>query len=197
MHLSLFKIKILFYSFIYNTYIIYFLTQGPKKNSQGILLISGGVAGVVSRTCTAPMDRIKVLLQVSPDVGNKSIQVTGVRQGVQAIYKDGGWKAFFRGNATNVIKTIPESAARYWMYENMKHILSNRDMGDISLVSRFIAGSSAGLFAQFLVYPLEVVKTRLAVAPTGFYTSIFTTMERIAKHEGIYIYIYILVTMKI
>ena len=28
-------------------------------------LVSGGVAGGVSRTCTAPLDRIKVYLQVS------------------------------------------------------------------------------------------------------------------------------------
>lgn len=27
-------------------------------------LVSGGVAGAVSRTCTAPLDRIKVYLQV-------------------------------------------------------------------------------------------------------------------------------------
>ena len=41
----------------------------PEQEKAGLrlvnTLISGGAAGAVSRTCTAPIDRLKVLLQVS------------------------------------------------------------------------------------------------------------------------------------
>lgn len=32
-------------------------------------LLAGSVAGAVSRTCTAPVDRLKVMLQVSTEAG--------------------------------------------------------------------------------------------------------------------------------
>lgn len=130
------------------------------------------------------MDRIKILLQVSTDVGNKNLKVTGLRQGIKTIFNEEGWRGFYRGNATNIMKSVPESAARFWMYENMKAVLTDNGNKDITLLNRFLAGSSAGLFAQFIVYPLEVVKTRLSVAPKGFYTSIFSTIVRISKYEG-------------
>ena len=35
------------------------------KGSKWQTIVAGAVAGAVSRTCTSPMDRIKILLQVS------------------------------------------------------------------------------------------------------------------------------------
>ena len=45
-------------------------------------------------------DRLKVLLQAG--------RADGVVSGVRAMYADGGWRAFWRGNGINVIKIVPE-----------------------------------------------------------------------------------------
>lgn len=37
----------------------------------------------------------------------------GIVEGLKDIHKEGGWRSFFRGNGTNVIKIAPESACEY------------------------------------------------------------------------------------
>ncbi|PWA68624.1 hypothetical protein CTI12_AA304790 [Artemisia annua] len=66
-------------------------------------LIAGGVAGAASRTATAPLDRLKVALQV---------QTTRAAIGpaVKNIWKEGGIVSFFRGNGLNVVKDASTSA---------------------------------------------------------------------------------------
>jgi hypothetical protein len=65
----------------------------------------------VSRTATAPLDRLKTLLQAQgahPAMPNTGVRVTGMWHCVQEIVREGGLKSFWRGNGTNVIKIAPE-----------------------------------------------------------------------------------------
>lgn len=51
--------------------------------------------------------------------------------------------------------------------------------------SRFIAGACAGGFSQTIIYPLEVLKTRLALRKTGQYKGILDAAIKIHATEGI------------
>ncbi|KAF0852449.1 mitochondrial solute carrier family 25 (mitochondrial phosphate transporter) member 23/24/25/41 [Andalucia godoyi] len=119
------------------------------------VLCAGAVAGAVSRTVTAPLDRLKILLQAnafpvpkhipqnyvseimqpatvtgatatpssaltSARAPQPSRRKIGVAQGLRMIYQEGGFRAFFRGNGTNVTKIIPESAIKFFVYEHVK-----------------------------------------------------------------------------
>ncbi|XP_062091489.1 calcium-dependent mitochondrial ATP-magnesium/phosphate carrier protein 2 [Humulus lupulus] len=119
--------------------------------------IAGGIAGAASRTATAPLDRLKVILQV---------QTTHAHIGpaLKKIWKEGGILGFFRGNGINVVKVAPESAIKFYAYEMLKNVIGDfkgEDKGDIGASGRLLAGGTAGAVAQTVIYPLDLVKTRL------------------------------------
>mmetsp|Transcript_11773 Transcript_11773/g.35907 ORF Transcript_11773/g.35907 Transcript_11773/m.35907 type:complete len:539 (-) Transcript_11773:44-1660(-) len=147
------------------------------------LLLAGGIAGAISRTATAPFDRIKVLMQAGETLGGEAY--VGILPSMRRVYAEAGIRGFFRGNGTNVIKIAPESALKFLAYEKLKRAFAEDD-GELQAYERFAAGAIAGGLAQFIIYPLEITKTRLAVAPRGMYSGISSCVFRIARDEGFF-----------
>eukprot|EP00930_Biecheleria_cincta_P017152 TRINITY_DN13714_c0_g1_i1.p1 TRINITY_DN13714_c0_g1~~TRINITY_DN13714_c0_g1_i1.p1 ORF type:complete len:476 (+),score=64.53 TRINITY_DN13714_c0_g1_i1:125-1552(+) len=161
-------------------------------SSASLVFAAGAISGVVSRTLTAPLDRIKVILQAGNAKGLDShamLQIPGsstsnrLMGAARAIMKDGGIKAFWQGNGTNVIKVMPESAVRFFVYDQAKEFVSRGEVG-LPICERLLAGAVAGSFSQALVYPLDVVKTRLAAAPAGSYGGIVDCIRSTLAIEG-------------
>ncbi|KAJ8634005.1 hypothetical protein MRB53_027341 [Persea americana] len=120
-------------------------------------LIAGGVAGATSRTATAPIDRLKVVMQVQTTRAH-------IKPEIKRIWREGHFSGFFRGNGLNVLKVAPESAIRFYTYEVLKNLIANakgQEKGDIGTTGHLIAGGLAGAVAQTTVYPMDLVKTRL------------------------------------
>ncbi|KVH98099.1 hypothetical protein Ccrd_023679 [Cynara cardunculus var. scolymus] len=142
-------------------------------------LIAGGVAGAASRTATAPLDRLKVLLQVQ--TSNASIGPA-----IKSIWKEGGILSFFRGNGLNVVKVAPESAIKFYTYEMFKDFIGGGDKDDIGTSGRLLAGGMAGAVAQTAIYPMDLVKTRLQthVCDGGKVPSLGKLSKDIWVHEG-------------
>ncbi|XP_027712585.1 calcium-binding mitochondrial carrier protein SCaMC-1-like [Vombatus ursinus] len=156
-------------------------TEEEKRSGQWWRqLLAGGIAGAVSRTSTAPLDRLKVMMQVHGSKSNKMNLVGGFKQMV----KEGGIRSLWRGNGVNVIKIAPETAVKFWAYEQYKKWLTS-DGAKLGTVERFISGSAAGITAQTFIYPMEVLKTRLAVAKTGQYSGMYDCAKKILKYEGV------------
>ncbi|XP_010874531.2 calcium-binding mitochondrial carrier protein SCaMC-2-A [Esox lucius] len=143
-------------------------------------LAAGGGAGAVSRTFTAPLDRLKVLMQVHGSRSNNMCIMSGLSQ----MIKEGGMRSLWRGNGMNVIKIAPESAIKFMAYEQIKRLIGN-DKETLGILERFVAGSTAGVIAQSTIYPMEVLKTRLALRTTGQYSSIFDCAKTIFRKEGL------------
>ncbi|XP_045202786.2 calcium-binding mitochondrial carrier protein SCaMC-2-like isoform X2 [Mercenaria mercenaria] len=145
-------------------------------------LVSGAAAGAVSRTCTAPLDRLKILFQVHGSKIEKKNKLT-ISDGFKHMLKEGGVKSLWRGNGINVIKIAPESAIKFMAYEQFKRIFKS-DNKEIGPLERFAAGSSAGAFSQTCIYPMEVLKTRLAIRKTGQYKGMIDCAMKLFKNEG-------------
>lgn len=182
-------------------------------------LLAGGIAGAVSRTCTAPLDRIKVFLQVCKyhlfsilfktnsylcidknDIFLNTIHCTNkvqililqvqstkatIRDSFNYMLREGGAKSFWRGNGVNVLKIAPETALKFAAYEQIKRLIRNDVDRPMSIYERFAAGACAGCISQTAIYPMEVLKTRLALRKTGQYTSILDAATKIYANEGV------------
>lgn len=141
-------------------------------------LAAGGFAGAVSRTCTAPLDRLKVFLQVQSSKQR-------ISDCLQYMLKEGGVQSLWRGNFINVLKIAPESAIKFAAYEQVKRLIRGNDKRQLSIYERFVAGACAGGVSQTAIYPLEVLKTRLALRKTGQYSSILDAATKIYRREGL------------
>lgn len=142
-------------------------------------LLAGFVAGVSSRTLTAPAERVKTELQV---VVGKS---PGIRHVVRQVYKEAGLRGFFQGNFANCIKVAPQSGLFFVLIAGFKKTLPTRGNPHLSALHSFLSGSLAGISSQFIIYPLEPIKTVLTVAPPGRYSGLFDAGRQLLRHKGV------------
>jgi hypothetical protein len=79
------------------------------------LMVAGGVAGAVSKTLTAPLERVKILLQIQGMRGSGSEKhyTRGVFGTMLQVVKEEGALSLFKGNGSNVLRIIPVYALKF------------------------------------------------------------------------------------
>ncbi|MEW5303125.1 MAG: hypothetical protein WDW38_001452 [Sanguina aurantia] len=155
-------------------------------------LVAGGVAGGLSRTAVAPLERLKILMQVQ---GNEKIY-KGVWQGLVHIGRNEGIKGLMKGNFANCVRIVPNSAVKFLTYEHFSRAISDRKLaetgnGQLTPFLRLVAGAGAGIIAMSATYPLDMVRGRLTVQATGstqYRGLIHATMEIIRQEGGSALY---------
>lgn len=142
--------------------------------------ISGGVAGMCAKSSTAPLDRLKILLQAQ----NKHYRNYGVFGGLVAIYRKEGLLGYYKGNAAMMVRVFPYAAIQFGAYEQYKKHLKPF-FSDKTHTSKLVAGSLTGMTAVLFTYPLDMVRARLAYqVHESKYRSILHTLTSIPKQEG-------------
>uniref|UniRef100_UPI00398F8B66 mitochondrial adenyl nucleotide antiporter SLC25A24-like isoform X1 n=2 Tax=Pristiophorus japonicus TaxID=55135 RepID=UPI00398F8B66 len=141
-------------------------------------LLAGAMAGAVSRTCTAPLDRLKLYMQVF--ASKQKLNLAGVWK---MMVREGGYISLWRGNGVNVLKITPETGIKFMAYEQYKKLFLGKH-STLEVHERFVAGSLAGVTSQTLIYPMEILKTRLGLGKSGQYMGIFHCAQNMLKKEG-------------
>jgi solute carrier family 25 (adenine nucleotide translocator) protein 4/5/6/31 len=134
-----------------------------------INFLAGGVSGAVAKTATAPIERVKLLIQTQ-DANPKIIsgevkRYTGIVDCFTRVASEQGIKAFWRGNLTNIIRYFPTQAFNFAFKDSIKAMFPKADkrteFGKFFLINMF-SGGLAGAGSLLIVYPLDYARTRLA-----------------------------------
>merc|ERR1711939_907351 len=91
----------------------------------------GGVSGAIAKTCTAPIERVKLLIQTQ-DANPKIIsgevsRYTGIIDCFKRVANEQGVAAFWRGNMTNIIRYFPTQAFNFAFKDSIKTLFPKVD----------------------------------------------------------------------
>eukprot|EP00887_Chlorella_sp_A99_P002895 scaffold6.g2895.t1 len=147
--------------------------------------LAGGVAGAVSKSIVAPLERISTMLMLDPRAG-------GMAGAARAVLREGGAAALWRGNSATVLKIFPASAVQFSVFHSLSDALLDRRASaaaasavrapasaaaapplaggaapappELGAGERLLAGAAAGAAAVAVTYPLESLRTLMSAA---------------------------------
>lgn len=159
--------------------------------------LAGGIAAAISKTAVAPIERVKLLLQVQHVSKQISAdkQYKGIMDCFIRIPKEQGILSFWRGNLANVIRYFPTQALNFAFKDKYKQIF----LGGVDKRTQFwryfmgnlASGGAAGATSLCFVYPLDFARTRLA-ADVGKgpgqreFTGLVNCLGKIFKSDGVF-----------
>jgi solute carrier family 25 (adenine nucleotide translocator) protein 4/5/6/31 len=160
-------------------------------------LLSGGVAAAVSKTAVAPIERVKLLLQVQ----DASRQITadqkykGIIDCFSRVAKEQGFWSLWRGNLANVIRYFPTQALNFAFKDQYRQMF----LGGVDKNKQFwrffmgnlASGGMAGATSLCFVYPLDFARTRLAAdvgkgAAEREFSGLGNCLTKIYRSDGLY-----------
>ncbi|XP_072170510.1 ADP,ATP carrier protein-like [Diadema setosum] len=158
-------------------------------------LLAGGVSAAVSKTAVAPIERVKLLLQVQ--AVSKQItadkQYKGIVDCFVRVSKEQGVVSLWRGNLANVIRYFPTQALNFAFKDKYKQLflsgVNKKEQFWRYFAGNLASGGAAGATSLCFVYPLDFARTRLAadIGKTGAreFNGLGDCIKKIFKADGI------------
>jgi len=132
-------------------------------------LLAGGVSGAVSKTITAPIERVKLIIQTqdaNPKIKSGEVKrYAGIGDCFKRVASEQGVGAFWRGNFTNCIRYFPTQAINLASKDAIKGLFPKYNPKTNFwpfFAVNMASGGLAGAVSLCVVYPLDYARTRLA-----------------------------------
>ncbi|KAJ4287200.1 mitochondrial thiamine pyrophosphate transporter [Kalmusia sp. IMI 367209] len=171
------------------------VAQLKHEGSQLQVVVAGAVAGLVSRFVIAPLDVIKIRLQLqvhslSDPLSTRGIQgptYKGTLGTLRYILREEGLTGLWKGNIPAEAMYLTYGSVQFSAYKYISTLLETVPPPYAlpgSAVS-FISGAAAGACATTVTYPLDLLRTRFAAQGTErVYSSLAASIRHIVEHEG-------------
>ncbi|KAE9550244.1 hypothetical protein FO519_006542 [Halicephalobus sp. NKZ332] len=155
---------------------------------------AGGTAAAISKTTLAPVDRIKLILQLqSGQTFLVQKQYSGILDCLKRIYSEQGILSLWRGNSASIVRCFPSYALNF-AFRDYFRLIFLAEVDKKREPIRFIlgniaAGGAGGGTTLCICYPLDFVRTRLAVDSRHDgkkkFSGMGECMQKIYSREGI------------
>lgn len=129
--------------------------------------IAGGISAAVSKTVVAPLERVKIILQIQDAHKHipKDQRYNGIVDCFKRVNAEQGFLSFWRGNVVNVVRYFPTQALNFAFKDTYKKMFmdgldKNKDFWKF-FAGNLAAGGAAGATSLCIVYPLDFARTRL------------------------------------
>ena len=100
-------------------------------------LVAGGLAGMAAKSVVAPIDRIKILYQVT----SAQFRLRDVPKVAYSIVEKEGWAALWKGNTATMIRVFPYSGIQFMIFDCSYSYPSKLMSSSVLLVLISVLGS--------------------------------------------------------
>lgn len=159
-----------------------------------INLAAGGISGAVSKTLTAPLEKVKLAIQTQDSnpriISGEMQRYTGMGNCFSRHISEIGPSSLWRGNVANCIRYVPTAACNLMFKDVIKRIFpkydKNKNLGMFAL-TQIASGSFAGGITNTLVYPLIYVRTALGadIGKVRAYNGVADCLMKTVKQNGV------------
>jgi len=159
-----------------------------------ISLAAGGVSGAVSKTITAPLEKVKLAIQNQDSnpriLSGEMKRYTGMGDCFMRHISELGATSLWRGNVANCVRYVPTAACNLMFKDTIKGLFPKcnpkTEFGKFAAV-QIASGSAAGGLTNTIVYPLIYVRTVLGadIGKVKKYNGMADCIAKTAKQGGV------------